>query len=77
MNVVYNSEHYSVLAYPAQQGFELVDKESHSMLFLQGIHAQCFSAAIEQIPEEERTEDTIDALLDDYCSGSARPIVFH
>lgn len=77
MNIVYNSEHYSVMAYPAQHGFELVDKDAQRMLFLQGVHAECFSAAIERIPEEERTEDVIDALLDEYCLGSARPILFH
>lgn len=76
MNIVYNSEHFSVLAYPAQHGFELVDKETQRMLFLQGVHAECFSAAIERIPEDERTEDAIDDLLDEYCAGCARPIVF-
>ena len=77
MNVVYNSEHYSVLAYPAQESVELVDKEAGRMLFLQGPSAQHFKAAIEGIPEGERDVETIDAFLDDYCGDSARPIVFH
>ncbi len=77
MNVVYNSEHYSVLAYPAQESFELVDKEGGRMLFLQGPSALHFRAAIEEIPEGERDEETIDAFLDDYCGDAARPIVFH
>ncbi len=77
MNVVYNSEHYSVLAYPAQESFELVDKEGGRMLFLQGPSAWHFRAAMEGIPEEERDIETIDAFLDDYCADSARPIVFH
>lgn len=77
MNVVYNSEHFSVLAYPAQEGFELVDKTGHRMLFLQGASAWHFRAAIEEIPEDDRTEENIDAFLDEYCADSARPIVFH
>lgn len=77
MNVVYNSEHYSVLAYPAQESVELVDKEAGRMLFLQGASAWHFKAAIEGIPEGERDMETIDAFLDDYCADSARPIVFH
>jgi hypothetical protein len=77
MNVVYNSDHYSVLAYPAQESFELVDKEGHRILFLQGPLAKHFRAAIEEIPEEERDEETIDAFLDDYCAESAQPIIFH
>ncbi len=77
MNVIYSSDHYWVLAYPAEQGFELFDKESLSMLFLQGPSAWHFRNAMEEIPEAERDEETIDAFLDDYCAGSARPIVFH
>lgn len=77
MNVVYNSEHYSVLAYPAQEGFELVDKETMRMLFLQGASALRFRNAINGIPEDERDEETVDAFLEDYCEGMAQPIVFH
>lgn len=77
MNVIYSSDHYWVLAYPAQQGFELFDKESLSTLFLQGSLAWHFRNAMEEIPEAERDEETIDAFLDDYCAGSTRPIVFH
>lgn len=76
MNVVYNSAQYSVLAYPAERGFELVDKAARRSLFLHGTSAQCFSAAIERIPDEERTEEAIDDLLYEYCAGS-NPIVFH
>lgn len=77
MNVVYNSEHYSVLAYPAQESFELLDKTGLRQLFLQGPSAWHFRHAIEGIPEEDRDVETIDAFLDDYCAESARPIVFH
>lgn len=77
MNVVYNSDQYSVLAYPALESFELVDKTGHRILFLRGPQAWHFRAAIEEIPEEERDEETIDAFLDDYCADGARPIVFH
>jgi hypothetical protein len=76
MNVIYNSDHYSVLSYPAQQGFELVDKDAMKMLFLQGPYAQCFDQAIRAIPEEERTMEGIDDFLGDYCADWATPIRF-
>lgn len=76
MNLVYNSEHYSVLAYPALEGFELVDKEARRMLFLHGPYARSFRDALNDIPEAERDVETIDAFLDECCAGSARPIVF-
>lgn len=77
MNVIYNSEHFSVLAYPVHQGFELVDKEAGRMRFLHGAAAFSFSAEINRIPEDERDFETIDALLESYCTGSASPIVLH
>jgi len=76
MNVVYNSELYSVLAYPAQEGFEVVDKAGGRMLFIRGETAFFFRKAIDEIPEDERDEETIDDFLDSYCLG-ARPISFH
>jgi hypothetical protein len=77
MNVIYSSAHFWILAYPGQQGFELFDKESLRMLYLQGPLAWHFRHAMEEIPAEQRDEETIDAFLEDYCSGSAHPIVFH
>ncbi len=77
MNIVYNSKHFSVLAYP-EQCFELLDKTGRRPLFLHGISARCFSDALERIPDEERTEEAIDSLLDHYCAGSASPpIMIH
>lgn len=77
MNIIYSSAHFWILAYPAQQGFELFDKENLSMVYLQGPLATHFRLAMADIPAAQRDEETIDAFLDDYCSGSARPIVFH
>ena len=36
MNIVYNSEHYAIVAYPVRAGFELVDKLGKRSLFVQG-----------------------------------------
>jgi hypothetical protein len=77
MNVIYSSPHFWIFAYPAQQGFELVDKSSCRTLPLFGPLASHFCHAMDDIPEEERSEENIDAFLDDYCAGTARPIVLH
>jgi len=76
MNVIYSSEHFWVFAYPAEHGFELLDKDGLRTLFLHGASARHFCHAMEEIPEAERDEETMDAFLDDYCAGAARPIVF-
>ena len=77
MNIVYNSQHYAILAYPLQQGFELVDKAASRSLFVQGSVARELRRAIDDIPDSERDEESIDALLDEYCAGAARPIMLH
>lgn len=77
MNVIYSSEHFWIFAYPAQLGFELFDKDRLRTVFLQGPYAWQFRNAMEEIPESERDEETIDAFLDDYCVDTATPIVFH
>jgi hypothetical protein len=77
MNLVYNGKHYAILAYPVQEGFELVDKLGGRSLFVQGLVAVGLREAIDSIPNEKRDVESIDALLDDYCVGIARPIVFH
>ena len=77
MNIVYNSESYAIVAYPVQQGFELVDKLGSRSLFVQGSVAIGLREAINSIPYEDRNEESIDSLLDDYCVGAARPIAYH
>jgi len=77
MNVVYNSTQYAIVAYPARKAFELVDKTGKRTLFVQGSVALGLREAIDSIPYEDRNEESIDALLDDYCVGAARPIAYH
>ena len=77
MNVVYNSTQYAIVAYPARQALELVDKTGKRSLFVQGSVALGLREAIDSIPYEDRDEESIDALLDDYCAGAARPIAYH
>jgi Protein of unknown function (DUF3567) len=77
MNLVYNSDNYSIVAYPLLQSFELVDKLGSRSLFIQGSVAINLRTAIDSIPQEDRDEESIDSLLDDYCVGAARPIAYH
>ena len=77
MTIVYNSDNYAIVAYPVQQGFELVDKLGSRSLFVHGSVALGLREAIDSIPFEERNEESIDSLLEDYCIGAAQPIVYH
>ena len=77
MDLVYNSESYAIVAYPEQQGFELVDKLAGRSLFVQWSVAVGLRHAIDSIPYADRDVASIDSLLDDYCVGAARPIAYH
>jgi hypothetical protein len=77
MKLVYNSDNYAIVAYPVQQGFELVDKLAGRSLFVHGSVAVELRHAIDSIPDADRDAASIDSLLDDYCVGAARPIVYH
>ncbi|TLD44824.1 MAG: hypothetical protein FAZ92_02923 [Accumulibacter sp.] len=77
ISVVYNSRQYAIVAYPAHEAFELVDKACSRSLFVQGSVAGELRRAIESIPDEQRCEESVDALLHEYCAGAARPIVLH
>ncbi|MBE2257338.1 MAG: DUF3567 family protein, partial [Rhodobacteraceae bacterium] len=66
MNILYNSANYAILAYPVQQGFELVDKAASRSLFVQGSVARELRRTLDEIPDEERDEEAIDAVLDAY-----------
>ena len=50
MNVVYNSTQYAIVAYPARQAFELVDKTGKRTLFVQGSVALGLRDASDCIP---------------------------
>ena len=77
MNIVYNSENYAIVAYPTRQAFELVDKQASRSLFVQGSIAKDLRSAIHSIPDEDRDQESIDSLLDDFCVGATRPIAIH
>ena len=51
MNVIYSSDHFWILAYPAQHSFELFDKVCLRTLFLDGPLASHFCHAMADIPE--------------------------
>ena len=78
MNMVFSSENYWVLAYPAEHGIELVDKTGGRSLFIQGAAAERFSDSMTEIVIDNGADsEEVDEYLDEYCAGYATPFVFH
>ena len=77
MDMVHNSEHYSILAYPAQQGIELVDKESNPTLFIFRASGFRFRQTIDSIQKTSVMRKPSTIFLDEYCEGYPGPSRFH
>jgi hypothetical protein len=52
MNIIYDSENYCVVEYPAQHGYELVDKHAQRGSFFQGGVAERFAEGLRSVVQE-------------------------
>ena len=77
MNLVYNSEHFSVVEYPTHGGFELIDKQGKTTAFFVGDTAAKFRASMENVFSNSPTIESIDEYLDDYEAPLEQQLTFH
>lgn len=77
MNLVYNSEHFSVVEYPTHGGFELIDKQGRTSAFLVGDTAIKFRASMETVVSANPSVESIDEFLDEYEAPSEQVLTFH
>jgi hypothetical protein len=80
MNVIYASESYYVVEYPAQHGYELVDKRSSRGTFFQGDVADRFIKSLREAAGGEASEasiERIDEFLGDFDVLLNLPVVVH
>jgi hypothetical protein len=77
MNVIYNSENYYVVEYPAQHGYELVDKQTARGTYLQGDTAEKFLASMKHAISEDASAEHLDEFLDQFDVLMTLPVVFH
>ena len=77
MNVIYNSDNYCVVEYPAEHAIELVDKRCARGTFFQGDLAERFARSMQDAVAEEPTAEHIDEFLDGYDPLLNQPVVYH
>ncbi|HUO43312.1 MAG TPA: DUF3567 family protein [Burkholderiales bacterium] len=66
MNIVYDSENYYVLEYPAQNGYEVVDKQAGRGTYLHGDVARKFRTSIIDVIAEDPSIERVDEFLADF-----------
>ena len=77
MNVLYNSEHYYVIEYPGEHGYEVVNKQSGRGTFLQGESADRFRDSMHSVIARNPTNESMDEFLSGLDSMLHQPIVYH
>jgi transcriptional regulator of nitric oxide reductase len=77
MNVIYNSDNYCVVEYPAEHAIELVDKRSARGTLMQGDVAERFAQSMQDAVEEEATAEHIDEFLGGFDTLLTQPVVYH
>ncbi len=77
MNIIYSSDSYYVVEYPAQHGYELVDKRSQRGTFFQGDVADRFQQSLQAAAAEEASVERVDDFLDGFDVLLNQPLVVH
>ncbi|MET3132279.1 hypothetical protein AAKU55_002551 [Oxalobacteraceae bacterium GrIS 1.11] len=85
MNLIYNSEQYSVVEFGADRnlealrfgGYEIVDKGGKRETFIAGLLAQSFRRDVNLLIAREPSMEEIDEFLGGYESLMSQPVLLH
>ena len=77
MNVIYNSDNYYVVEYPAQHGYELVDKQTQRGTYFQGDVAEKFVQSMRVAVAETGSIEGVDEFLGGFDVLMNQPVLYH
>lgn len=85
MNLIYNSEQYSVVEFGVDDrrealrfgGFEIMDKSGKREIFIGGQLAKSFREEVENLIATEPTVEEIDDFLGKYDALMRQPVTLH
>lgn len=77
MQIVYNSEHYYIIEYPAQEGYEVVDKHTQRGTFFHGDVAAKFRSAMSDVVGDDPSTERVDEFLSEFGALINFPVVYH
>lgn len=85
MNLIYNSEQYSVVEFGADDGrealrfggYEIMDKCIKREIFIGGSLAEAFRRNVEDLIATEPSMEEIDDFLGNYDSLMSHPVMLH
>ncbi|CAN5217652.1 hypothetical protein BH11PSE11_BH11PSE11_09690 [soil metagenome] len=85
MNLIYNSEQYSVVEFGADigrealrfGGYEIMDKSGKREIFIGGIWAESFRKNVEDLIAGEPSMEEIDDFLGEYDALMSQSVISH
>ena len=77
MNIINASDNFYVVEYPAQHGYELVDKRVQRGTFFQGDVADRFSQSLHAAVAEDASVERVDDFLGSFDVLLNQPLVVH
>ena len=85
MNIIYNSDQYSVVEFVADDnrealrfgGYEIMDKSGRREIFIGGAWAESFRKNVEDLIAGSPSVEEIDEFLGTYDAMMRQPVVFH
>ncbi len=77
MNIIYSSDNYWVVEYPAGQGFEVVDKHAARGTFFSGDVAEKFAQSMRNAIAEDASVEHVDEFLGNFDVLFNVPVMYH
>lgn len=85
MNLIYNSDQYSVVEFGADDGsdslrfggYEIMDKPGKREIFIGGMLAEAFRKNVEDLIATEPSIEEIDDFLGNYDVLMSHPVILH
>lgn len=77
MNVVYNSDEFYVVEYPADEGYEIVSKTLARSMYLHHAAGDAFVCAFRDAAGRDSSAEAMDDYLNEFCPMMHNPVVFH
>ncbi len=85
MNLIYNSEQYSVVEFGADDGqdalrfggYEIMDKPAKREIFIAGLLAESFRRDVKDLIAGEPSVEEIDEFLGNYDAYMSQAVIFH
>ncbi|MBC7575637.1 MAG: DUF3567 domain-containing protein [Herminiimonas sp.] len=85
MNLIYNSDQYSVVEFGVDNGqealrfggYEIMDKPGKREIFIGGTWAESFRKHVADLIASEPSVEEVDEFLGGYDAVMSQPVVFH